>query len=66
MCVKACEECKIISRKLYEKPNSIEELAEQRDWMKQIPDQLKAHEVENFFFNKIVDYNNKWLNISFV
>lgn len=48
----ACEECKMISRKLCEKPNSIEDLAEQRDWMKQIPDQLKAHEVEEtFLFN---------------
>lgn len=45
----ACEECKMISRKLYEKPNSIEELAEQREWMKQIPDQLKAHKVKETF-----------------
>lgn len=41
----------MISRKLYEKPNSIEELAEQRDWMKQIPDQLKAHEVKETFLH---------------
>lgn len=46
----ACEECKTINRKLHEKPNSIEELAELRDWMKQIPDQLKAHEVKFFGF----------------
>ncbi|KAL0978572.1 hypothetical protein UPYG_G00172390 [Umbra pygmaea] len=40
----ACEECKAISRKLHEKPNSIEELTEKREWMKQIPDQLHAQE----------------------
>lgn len=39
----------MISRKLYEKPNSIEELAEQREWMKQIPDQFKAHKVKETF-----------------
>lgn len=49
----ACTECKMISKKLHEKPNSIEELAEQRDWIKQIPDQLKTHEVHKLFhFNK--------------
>lgn len=51
----------MISRKVHEKPNSIEELAEQRDWMKQIPDQLKAHEVDemfpfNSFFSKMAGY----------
>ncbi|XP_029005758.1 dynein axonemal heavy chain 1 [Betta splendens] len=39
----ACEECNIISRKLHEKPNSIEELTEKRDWMKQIHEQLKSY-----------------------
>ncbi|GAA6221830.1 dynein heavy chain 1, axonemal-like [Lates japonicus] len=39
----ACEECNIISRKLREKSNSIDELAEKRDWMKQIPEQLKSY-----------------------
>ncbi|XP_051804747.1 dynein axonemal heavy chain 1-like isoform X2 [Acanthochromis polyacanthus] len=38
----ACEECHIISRKLHEKPNSIEELTEMREWMKQIPELLKS------------------------
>ncbi|KAM4613811.1 dynein axonemal heavy chain 1 [Polymixia lowei] len=69
----ACEQCKAISRKLYEKPNSIEELTEQRDWMKQIPDQLKNHEerlgkvlsdyelMDEFFYNlPNVDFNGKW------
>uniref|UniRef100_A0A8C9ZPR8 Dynein axonemal heavy chain 1 n=1 Tax=Sander lucioperca TaxID=283035 RepID=A0A8C9ZPR8_SANLU len=41
----ACDECNTISRKLHEKPNSIEELAEKRDWAKQIPEQLKSYKV---------------------
>ncbi|MGH0183081.1 UNVERIFIED_CONTAM: hypothetical protein FKN15_013335 [Acipenser sinensis] len=41
----ACDECKAISRKLYEKPNSIEELAELREWMKGVPEQMKLHEM---------------------
>ncbi|XP_066527086.1 dynein axonemal heavy chain 1 [Hoplias malabaricus] len=69
----ACEACKAISRKLYEKPNSIEELSEQREWMKQIPDQLKAHEeilskamtdydlIDEFFYNlSNEDFTAKW------
>ncbi|AWP03287.1 putative dynein heavy chain 1 axonemal [Scophthalmus maximus] len=39
----ACEECNIMSRKLRENPDTIEELAEKRDWMKQIPGQLKSY-----------------------
>ncbi|XP_037831220.1 dynein heavy chain 1, axonemal isoform X2 [Kryptolebias marmoratus] len=39
----ACEKFGFISRKLSEKPNSIEELAEKRKWMKQIPEQLKSY-----------------------
>ncbi|XP_044079595.1 dynein axonemal heavy chain 1 isoform X1 [Siniperca chuatsi] len=39
----AHEECNTMSRKLREKPNSIEELTEKRDWMKQIPEQLKSY-----------------------
>ncbi|XP_019911214.2 dynein heavy chain 1, axonemal [Esox lucius] len=69
----ACEECKSISRKLHEKPNSIEELTDKREWMKKIPDQLKAHEetltkavsdydlMDEFFYclsNE--DFNVKW------
>ncbi|XP_064422227.1 dynein axonemal heavy chain 1 [Latimeria chalumnae] len=40
----ACDECRGISRKLYEKPNSIEELTDLREWMKGISEQLKTHE----------------------
>ncbi|XP_062252615.1 dynein axonemal heavy chain 1 [Platichthys flesus] len=39
----ACEECNLMSRKLHEKPDGIEELSEKRDWMKQIPEQLKSY-----------------------
>ncbi|XP_071059360.1 dynein axonemal heavy chain 1-like [Pseudochaenichthys georgianus] len=39
----ACEEYNTISRKLREKLNSIEELSEKREWMKQVPDQLKSY-----------------------
>ncbi|KAG9260637.1 dynein heavy chain 1, axonemal [Astyanax mexicanus] len=69
----ACEECKSISRRLYEKPDSIEELTEQREWIKQIPDQLKAHEellakvmtdyevIDEFFYNlPNEDFKAKW------
>ncbi|XP_023120862.2 dynein axonemal heavy chain 1-like isoform X2 [Amphiprion ocellaris] len=38
----ACEECHVTSRKLREKPNSIEELTEMREWMKEIPELLKS------------------------
>ena len=40
----ACEEFKLISRKLFEKPNCIEELSEMREWMKSIPETLKEHQ----------------------
>ncbi|XP_013988847.1 dynein axonemal heavy chain 1 isoform X2 [Salmo salar] len=72
----ACEECKAISRKLHEKPNSIEELTDQREWMKQISDQLKAHEellskamsdyelIDEFFYTlSNEDFNGKWTAI---
>lgn len=35
-----------MSRKLREKPNNIEELTEKREWMKQIPEQLKSYKVQ--------------------
>ena len=40
-----CEEFRSISRKIYEKPNSIEELAELREWMKGVPEKLVGLEV---------------------
>ncbi|KAL5013927.1 hypothetical protein ScPMuIL_008197 [Solemya velum] len=72
----ACEEFKAFSRKLYEKPNCVEELSEMREWMKQIPDKLKEHQevidhamddyelIEEFYYNLSTDdFNAKWTTI---
>lgn len=40
-----------MSRKLREKPNSIEELSEKRDWMKQIPEQIRSYKVHFYGIN---------------
>ncbi|XP_051532039.1 dynein axonemal heavy chain 1 [Myxocyprinus asiaticus] len=74
----ACKECKAISKQLFEKPSSIEELTEQREWMKQIPEQLKVHEeslfkalsdydlVDEFFYHfSDEDVNEKWTAMFF-
>lgn len=42
-----CEAFHSISRKIYEKPNSIEELTELREWMKGIPEKLVELEVRH-------------------
>lgn len=39
---------------MYDKPNSIEELAEQREYMKQIPEQLKKN--QELIDKAMVDY----------
>ncbi|XP_050390512.1 dynein axonemal heavy chain 1 [Patella vulgata] len=72
----ACEEFKAISRKLYEKPNCIEELSEIREWMKGIPEKLKEHTelidkamsdyelIEEFYYNLPTDdFNAKWTTV---
>lgn len=72
----ACEEFKFFARKLYEKPNCIEELAEMREWMKTIPDKLKEHQelidkamvdyelIEAFYYNlSQEDFNTKWTTV---
>ncbi|TRY59872.1 hypothetical protein DNTS_035283 [Danionella cerebrum] len=69
----ACKECKAISKKLFEKPACIEELTEQREWMKQVPEQLKAHEdslckamsdyelIDDFFYSLSNEqFKEKW------
>ncbi|XP_051768758.1 dynein axonemal heavy chain 1 [Ctenopharyngodon idella] len=69
----ACKECKAISKKLFEKPSCIEELIEQREWMKLVPEQLKVHEellskamsdydlMDEFFYSlSDEDFNEKW------
>ncbi|XP_074169160.1 dynein axonemal heavy chain 1 isoform X1 [Rhinolophus sinicus] len=68
-----CEEFRSISRKIYEKPNSIEELAELREWMKGIPEKLVELEeqivkvmgdyqvMDEFLYNlNTDDFNDKW------
>ncbi|XP_048343305.1 LOW QUALITY PROTEIN: dynein axonemal heavy chain 1 [Sphaerodactylus townsendi] len=68
-----CEVFKAISRKIHEKPNSIEELSELREWMKGIPEKLKEQEelitkvmeeyevMEEFLYNLTQDdFNDKW------
>ncbi|XP_032314242.1 dynein heavy chain 1, axonemal isoform X8 [Camelus ferus] len=68
-----CEEFRSISRKIYEKPNSIEELAELREWMKGIPEKLVGLEerivkimddyqvMDEFLYNLSTDdFNDKW------
>jgi len=47
----ACKECKAISKKLFDKPSCIEDLVEQREWMKLVPEQLKVHEVQSLFYH---------------
>lgn len=60
---------------MYDKPNSIEELAEQREYMKQIPEQLKKNQelidkamvdyelIEEFNYNiSAEDFNAKWVD----
>ncbi|KAK3096562.1 hypothetical protein FSP39_001310 [Pinctada imbricata] len=72
----ACEEFKAISRKLYDKPNCIEELSDMREWMKGIPEKLKEHQeaidkamddyelIEEFYYNLSQDdFNAKWTAI---
>ncbi len=63
----ACEHFKAISRKLYERPNCVEELAEMREWMKTIPDTLREYQelidtamrdyelIEDFFYSLSTD-----------
>uniref|UniRef100_A0A6I8PKH9 Dynein axonemal heavy chain 1 n=1 Tax=Ornithorhynchus anatinus TaxID=9258 RepID=A0A6I8PKH9_ORNAN len=68
-----CTEFRTISRKVYEKPNSIEELSEIRDWMKGNPERLHFLEeriarvmadydvLEEFFYNlSTEEFNEKW------
>ncbi|XP_070190635.1 dynein axonemal heavy chain 1-like isoform X2 [Littorina saxatilis] len=72
----ACEQFKAISRKLYDKPNCVEELSEMREWMKTIPEKLKEHQelidkamedyelIEEFYYSLSTDdFNAKWTAI---
>lgn len=58
--MQACEECVNMSKRLHEVPNSIEELSDKREWMKQIPEQIRNYRVrsrDSILEKKI--YNNK-------
>lgn len=71
-----CEDMRAISRKLFEKMNSIEELTELREWAKTIPDKLddfrdgiervvKDYELlEDFYYNlSQEDFNLRWSTV---
>ena len=49
------EEFRELSRRLYERPNCIEDLTEQRDFVKTIPDLVTAH--QNRIDQVMVDYD---------
>ena len=44
--LQACEVFKAISRKLLDKPNTIEELSELREWCKSIPESVAEQQVQ--------------------
>lgn len=43
----ACEDCANMNKRLREVPNSIEELSDKRDWMKQIPELIRNYRVRS-------------------
>ncbi|NXN51379.1 DYH1 protein, partial [Rynchops niger] len=68
-----CDAYKAVSCKMHENPNSIEELAELREWMKGVPEQLAVQEelirevtedykvMEEFLYNLTEeDFNDMW------
>ncbi|KAH8863214.1 Dynein heavy chain 1, axonemal [Schistosoma japonicum] len=70
------EELKHIAVKLYEKPNSIEELTDLREWISTVPDKLEERQeyidkvvsdyelIDLFFYNLSADdFNAKWTTI---
>ena len=70
-----CDEFKTIARKLYDKPNGIEDLTEQREYMKTLPLIMQEkHElinkamldyelIEEFYYSiSVEDFNAKYVN----
>ncbi|XP_071611851.1 dynein axonemal heavy chain 1 [Heliangelus exortis] len=68
-----CDTYKAVSSRMHEKPNNIEELAELREWMKGVPEQLAVQEelirevmedykvMEEFLYSLTEeDFNDKW------
>ena len=73
-----CTEFKNIERTLYDKPNGIEELTEQREYMKTLPGILTEKQqlihkamldyelIEEFYYSiSVDDFNAKWTCIAF-
>ncbi|XP_073447685.1 dynein axonemal heavy chain 1 [Aquarana catesbeiana] len=71
------DQFRTISRSLYEKPNSVEELTELREWMKGVPEQIKTLEeqigkviadyevIDEFLFSlSQEDFSTKWAIIA--
>ncbi|XP_077133083.1 dynein axonemal heavy chain 1 isoform X2 [Ranitomeya variabilis] len=71
------EQFRSISRKLYEKPNSVEELTELREWMKGVPEEMRSLEeqiakvlgdyevIDDFFYSLSQDdFSAKWAVIA--
>lgn len=52
--VQACEDCANMNKRMREVPNSIEELSDKRDWMKQIPELIKNYRVRSRGLNHSV------------
>lgn len=50
--VQACEDCANMNKRLREVPNSIEELSDKRDWMKQIPELIRNYRVRSRDLNR--------------
>lgn len=72
---KISEELKSIAMKLYEKPNSIEELTDLREWISTVPDKLEERQeyidkavsdyelIDLFFYNLSADdFNTKYVS----
>lgn len=49
-----CDEFKMVARKLYDKPNGIEELTEQREYMKTLP--IVLQEKQELINKAMLDY----------
>ncbi|MEE6527642.1 hypothetical protein FKM82_029170, partial [Ascaphus truei] len=70
------DQFRAISRNLYEKPNSVEQLTDLREWMKGVPEQIRTLEeqvtkviadydvIDEFFYSlSQEDFNAKWAAI---
>lgn len=58
--VQACEDCANMNKRMREVPNSIEELSDKRDWMKQIPELTRNYRVRSRDLNHSVGKQPKF------